>query len=202
MEGDDGRLFSPSAARNREPILQVLRRMLPVRGLVLEIAGGSGEHVVHFAAGLPGLEFQPTDPDPAAVASIAAWIAHAGLGNVRAPVLFDVRDAAPPVAAADAIVCINMIHIAAPEATPALIGHAAQMLSKGGPLVLYGPFRCAGVATAAGNEEFDASLKQRDPRWGLRWLEDVAAMARDAGFSGPEIVEMPANNLCVAFAKV
>ena len=201
MEIDDGRLFSPSVARNREPILQVLARVLPPRGLVLHVAEGSGEHVVHFAASLPGLAFLPTDPDAPAVASIAAWIAQSGLGNVRAPALFDVRDAGCPAAAADAVVCINMIHIAPPEATPALIGHAARLLPAHGPLVLYGPFRRAGVATAAGNEEFDRSLKERDPRWGLRWLEHVAAMAAEAGFSGPQVTEMPANNLCVVFRK-
>ena len=201
MDTVDGRQFSPSAARNREPILGVLAQVLPRTGLMLEIASGTGEHVVHFAAGLPYLDFQPTDPDPLAIRSIVAWRAASGLQNIRTPQIFDVCAGTCPLAAADAVLCINMIHIAPPEATGALFMHASRLLASGAPMVLYGPFRRAGVATAASNEEFDASLKERNPAWGLRHLERVVQIADAHSFSAPEIIEMPANNLCVIFRK-
>ncbi|MCA3861050.1 MAG: DUF938 domain-containing protein, partial [Burkholderia sp.] len=128
------RLLAPAAERNREPILDVLRRVLPASGNVLEIASGTGQHVVHFAQALPELRWQASDPDEQARHSIAAWIAHAGLANVAGPLAFDVRDASWPVAALDAIVCINMIHISPWACTEALFAGAARLLRPGGVL--------------------------------------------------------------------
>jgi len=198
----DHRLESPSAARNRDPILKELQRLLPSEGLVLEIASGTGEHAVHFAAALPGLAWQPSEPKEDMRASIVAWRDSEGLANVRDPLAIDVLSEAPwPIDAARAIVCINMIHIAPWAATPALMAGAGRALADGGPLILYGPYRRAGVETAASNEAFDASLKERDPSWGLRDLETVEEEARRAGLDLHEVIEMPANNLIVVFRK-
>lgn len=195
---EDPRRHAPATLRNRDPILAELRRLLPPRGLVLEVASGTGEHCAHFAAGLPGLDWQPTDLDPENRASIAAWCE--GLPNVRAPVAMD---AAAPwgEAHADAVLCINMIHIAPWSATQGLLTGAARVLSAGAPLILYGPYRQAGTPTAPSNEEFDASLRARNPEWGLRTLEDVAALASAAGFGAPAVTALPANNLLVAFRR-
>lgn len=197
----DARQFAPATQRNRDVILDVLRRTLPATGLVLEIASGSGEHAVHFAASLPDLAFQPTDPNPEALASIAAWIEAAGTRNVRPPIQLDVCQPFWPIANAAAIVCINMIHISPWEATAGLISGAAAILPAGAPLYLYGPYIRSGVETAPSNLTFDRSLRERNPAWGLKRLEDVAAAARSAGFSGPEVTEMPANNLSVVFRR-
>lgn len=199
---DDKRLYYTATDRNREPILDILRRILPAQGRVLEIASGSGEHIVQFARALPGLVFQPSDPEPKALESIAAWTAHEGVRNVLAPALIDASAPAWPVTRADAILCINMVHIAPWSATEGLMRHAGEMLPRGGPLYLYGPYRRAGVETAASNESFDVSLKSRNPQWGLRLLEDVAALAAAQGFSTPEVIEMPANNLSVVFRRL
>ncbi len=197
----DPRQFAPATQRNRDVILDVLRRTLPTTGLVLEIAGGSGEHAVHFAANLPDLAFQPTDPNPEALASIAAWIEAAGARNVRPPIQLDVCQPFWPIANAAAIVCINMIHISPWEATAGLISGAAAILPAGAPLYLDGPYIRSGVETAPSNLAFDRSLRERNPAWGLKRLEDVATAARSAGFSGPEVTEMPANNLSVVFRR-
>jgi hypothetical protein len=196
------RLSAPAALRNREPILDVLRQVLPDQGTVLEIASGSGEHAIHFARHLPHLAFQPSDPDSAALRSIAAWIAESDLTNVRAPVMLDATAELWPIAEANAIICINMIHISPWPATEGLIKKAATLLAPGAPLYLYGPYRRKGTPTAASNEDFDASLRGRNPAWGLRNLEDVAALASAAGFASPDIIEMPANNLSVIFRKM
>jgi len=196
------RRCSPSAARNREPILDVLRRALPRSGTVLEIASGTGEHAVHFAAALPDLTWQPTDPDVDSRRSIAAWRAEAKLPNLRPPLPLDVTHADWPVARADAIVCINMIHISPWTATLALMAGAGRLLSAGSPLFLYGPFRRAGVPTAPGNEAFDASLRSRDPAWGLRDLDEVAAVAQASGLLLRDVIPMPANNLSALFERV
>lgn len=196
------RLSAPAAERNRGPILDVLRRVLPARGDVLEIASGTGQHVVHFAAGLPGLHWRPSDPDAQARRSIAAWIAQAGLSNVDAPLAFDVRDAAWPFAALDAIVCINMIHIAPWACAEALFAGASRVLRPGGVLVLYGPYRREGRHTAPSNAAFDAQLRSRDPSWGVRDLETVVALGLDRGLDCIEVVEMPANNLSVVFRRL
>ncbi len=197
----DHRRVAPAAARNREPILAVLRPLLPARGTVLEIASGSGEHVVHFAAALPALIFQPSDPEPAALSSIAAWVETVGLGNVMPPLRLDAAAADWPIALADAIVCINMIHIAPWAATRGLIAGAGRLLKAGAPLFLYGPYRRAGRDLEPSNEAFDQDLKARNPAWGLRLLEDVAELAAAAGFAPPQVTEMPANNLSVVFVK-
>ncbi|KVU25253.1 SAM-dependent methyltransferase [Burkholderia ubonensis] len=196
------RLSAPAAERNRGPILDVLRRVLPARGDVLEIASGTGQHVVHFAAGLPGLHWRPSDPDAQARRSIAAWIAQAGLSNVDAPLAFDVRDASWPFAALDAIVCINMIHIAPWACAEALFAGASRVLRPGGVLVLYGPYRREGRHTAPSNAAFDAQLRSRDPSWGVRDLETVVALGLDRGLDCIEVVEMPANNLSVVFRRL
>ncbi|KVD05588.1 SAM-dependent methyltransferase [Burkholderia ubonensis] len=196
------RLSAPAAERNRGPILDVLRRVLPARGDVLEIASGTGQHVVHFAAGLPGLHWRPSDPDAQARRSIAAWIAQAGLSNVDAPLAFDVRDAAWPFAALDAIVCINMIHIAPWACAEALFAGASRVLRPGGVLVLYGPYRREGRHTAPSNAAFDAQLRSRDPSWGVRDLETVVALGLDRRLDCIEVVEMPANNLSVVFRRL
>ncbi|HEY9345119.1 MAG TPA: DUF938 domain-containing protein [Inquilinus sp.] len=198
----DHRQQAPAAARNRDPILAVLRGVLPEAGTVLEIASGSGEHVLHFARALPGLVFQPSDPNPEARRSTAAWAADSGLANLRPPLALDAAAPPWPITAADAVLCINMIHISPWAATEGLMRGAASVLPPGAPLYLYGPYRRAGVATAPSNEAFDRDLRQRDPAWGLRALEDVAILAATAGFSAPAVTEMPANNLSIVFRRL
>ena len=195
----DARRHAPATARNREPILGVLRRVLPRSGLVLEIASGTGEHIAHFAAALPGLMFQPSDPDPGGRASIDAWAAAAGLANLRPALALDAT--ADWSLAADAVLCINMIHIAPWSAAEGLVRRAARALGQGGVLFLYGPFRRDGGHTAASNAAFDADLRARDPSWGIRDLEAVAALAIAEGFGAPEIAAMPANNLSLTFRR-
>jgi hypothetical protein len=188
-------------ARNAAPIVEVLRGALPARGLALEIASGSGEHVLHFAAAFPQLLWQPTDPDPAAVRSIEAWRAGSGLANLLPAIALDARAADWPVAAADAILCINMVHISPWAATAGLMRGAGRLLAAGAPLYLYGAYRQAGVPTAPSNEAFHASLKARDPEWGLKTLEDVAAEAEKNGLRLDAVTAMPANNLSVVLRK-
>ena len=196
---DDPRRYAPSAARNRDPILHALRPHLPPAGALLEIASGTGEHAACFAAALPGLAWQPTDADPENRASIDAWCA--GLQNVRAALALDVTAADWPVSQADAVLCINMIHIAPWAATPALLTGAARVLPPRGLLALYGPYRRGGTAMTPGNAAFDAELRGRNPEWGLRVLEDVAGIAAAAGFGSPETVAMPADNHLVLFRR-
>ena len=198
----DARRFAPAFARNKAAITEVLARHLPASGLVLEIASGSGEHALHFAAQFPELRFQPTDPDAAALASIAAWREEAQLANLLSPLMLDVMADTWPVQRADAVVCINMIHIAPWEATAALMRGAAHILSPNGMLFLYGPFKQDGEHTAPSNAEFDASLRAQDARWGVRNLEAVACAASAAGFAAPVIKSMPANNLSVIFRRL
>jgi SAM-dependent methyltransferase len=194
---ESGRLHAAAADRNREPILEVLRRVLPPTGLVLEIASGTGQHVAFFAAALSALRWQPSDPLPAHLQSISAWTA--GADNVAAPLALDVEAQPWPVARADAIVNINMIHIAPWSATEALLRGAARVLSPRGVLFLYGPFQRGGRHTVQSNQRFDERLRADDSRWGVRDLDDVEAAAATAGFAPPEIVSMPANNLSVVF---
>jgi SAM-dependent methyltransferase len=197
----DARQHSPSAERNREPILAVLRDALPPSGRVLEIASGSGEHAVWFAAALPGLVWQPSDTDDEARASIAAWAAHAGLANLRAPLALDVHQPDWGVDALDAIVCINMIHISPWSAAQALFDGAGRRLVAGGVLYLYGPYRRGGAHTAPSNEAFDQWLKSRDPAWGVRDMEAVVALGEAAGLTCEQFVPMPANNFSLVFTK-
>ncbi|ACC73823.1 DUF938 domain-containing protein [Paraburkholderia phymatum] len=195
------RQHAPATERNREPILAVLERVLPATGTVLEIASGTGQHAVHFAAALPQLVWQPSDLDEEARASIAAWTAHSGLANVRAPLALDVRNASWSIDAADAVVCINMIHISPWESAQALMSGAGRLLGPGGVLFLYGPYRRGGAHTAPSNAAFDAQLRSRNPAWGVRDMEAVMALADAAGFDADEAVEMPANNLSLVFRK-
>ncbi len=192
---------APATARNGGAILALLTEILPPAGTVLEVASGTGEHAVRFAAALPHLIWQPSDPDPAARASIAAWTAASTLGNVRAPLALDAAAAWPAMHVA-AIVCINMTHISPWIATQGLIRNAAACLPAGAPLLLYGPFHRAGVATAPSNLAFDESLRARDPAWGLRHVDDVAALAADAGLALDRIEPMPANNIALLFHRL
>jgi cyclopropane fatty-acyl-phospholipid synthase-like methyltransferase len=192
---------SAAAERNKDPILSVLVSALPAKGSVLEIASGTGQHVCHFAAGLPGLEWQPTEPDAASLGAIATRVRESGLANVLPPVALDVQEARWPVGERyDAILCINMIHISPWAATHGLFRGAARHLGPRGVLVTYGPYLENGQA-AQSNLDFDASLKRRNPDWGLRELEEVSRVASSHGLHREKIVRMPANNLAVIFAK-
>ncbi len=195
------RLHAPAAERNAEPILAVLREVLPAAGTVLEVASGTGQHVATFAAALPALTFQPSEPQTDNHTSIAAWTE--GLDNVRPPLALDVTAESWPIEGVlDAVFCANMIHIAPPEATAGLLRGAARHLRPGGVLVLYGPFRIEGAHTAPSNAAFDASLKSRDPRWGIRDLSVVASQAAALGLTQREVREMPANNKTVVFERI
>jgi len=198
----DQRRFSESTARNRGPILIVLERVLAKDAEVLEIASGAGEHAVSAARAMPRVVWQPSDPDPDSRASIAAWIAHEGLTNVLPPLAIDVRTDDWGISKAfDALVAINMIHIAPWEATPGLFRGAGRLLRPGGVLFLYGPFKRDGVHTTPSNEAFDQWLKQRDPAFGVRDLDDVTRVGEKNGLTFRETVAMPANNLSVVFVK-
>ena len=192
---------APATARNRQPILDVLRPRLPAQGLVLEIASGSGEHVVHFAEALPDLVFQPSDPSAEARASIDDWVQTEGLANVRPAVALDAALESWPIERADAVLCCNMIHIAPWTAAVGLVAGANRILPDHGLLYLYGPFRRDGQHTAPSNEAFDRDLRRRNPAWGIRDLEAVSELAAAEGFAAPEVVEMPANNLSLIFRR-
>jgi SAM-dependent methyltransferase len=192
---------SPAAERNKQPIADVLARVLPSAGLVLEIASGTGQHAEHFARVLPNLSWQPSDPDAEMLPVLIARVRHAALPNLRAPLRFDVHDAAPPLGAVAAVVCINMIHIAPWSACPALLGHAERLLPPGAPLVLYGPFKRGGEHTAPSNAAFDEDLRKRNPNWGVRDLDDVAALASRHSLTLADVVVMPANNLTVVLTR-
>jgi len=201
MSQSEPRIYRPHVARNRDPILDVLRRVLPSKGLVLEIASGSGEHAAYFAHNLPALDWQPSDPDPQALASSAAHRADADLANLLAPLRLDVTAAQWPVARADAVICCNMIHIAPWAACQSLIAGAARILPAGGLLYLYGPYKIGGRHTAPTNQAFDDRLREQNADWGIRDLDDVAALAARNGFALAETVPMPANNLSVMFRR-
>ncbi len=198
------KLSSPATARNREPILAVLRRVLPAQARVLELASGAGEHAVYFAAAEPGWIWTPSDPDPDACASVAAWAAGEGLANLQAPRAIDVGAGdwgLEPDARYDALVCINMIHISPWEATLGLMAGAGRWLRAGGLLYSYGAYKRGGRHTAPSNESFDSWLKARDPRFGVRDLEAVQEAARAHGLALVESIEMPANNLSLVFSR-
>lgn len=198
------RLYSPSAARNRDPIGEIFLKHMPKSGAIVEVGSGTGEHVAHLAAAAPGLRFRPGDPDAASRASIAAWTAFHGLTNVAPPHGVDVaaanwHEAFEPC---EGVLSINMIHIAPFDAAKGLIAGAGRLLKPAGRLFLYGPFSRNGVHTATSNEAFDASLKSKDPAWGVRDLDrDIIPLATAAGLFLIAAEEMPANNLSVIFEK-
>lgn len=200
---DDHRRHAPATARNREAILAVLQRHLPSKGNVLEIASGSGEHILYFAqANSSDLVFQPTDLDEAARASIDAWVASCGVSNVRRAIELDATGEVWPVSSADAVLCINMVHIAPWAATEGLVRGAARILPAQGILYLYGPYRFGGRHTASSNEAFDADLRRRNPEWGVRDVEAVVDLATAHGFQSPMIEQMPANNVSLVFRRM
>jgi hypothetical protein len=189
------RRSAPAALRNREPIAEVLREWLPASGMVLEIASGTGEHAAYFAEAFPGLEWQPSDVNLDALASIAAWREASGLPNLREPVIIDSAAADWPIDGADAVLSINMVHISPWASALGLLNGAARLLSAGAPLILYGPWLSCDIETAPSNLAFDADLKRRDPQWGLRSVEDFAAAAGELGLTLGETRAMPANNM-------
>lgn len=201
MSSQDQRLSSPSALRNRGPISDVLRTVLPESGTVLEIASGSGEHITHFAARFPALSWQPSDPSAEARASILEWSKAEGLPNVLPPLDLDAAGETWPVENADAVIAINMVHISPWQATLGLLKGAGRLLPAGGVLFLYGPYRREGQPFAQSNAAFDESLRARNPAWGIRLLEDVAGAAEQSGLVMTATVEMPANNLSVVFRR-
>jgi len=190
----------PPAVRNTPHLIDVLAKALPVAGVVLEIASGSGYHAAHFARAFPHLTWQPSDPDDAARASIAAYVHDEGLANLRPPLALNATDPWP-LASAAAVLCINMIHISPWAATCALFEGAAKILGPGAPLITYGPYIVRGDFRGEGNVAFDASLKSRNPEWGLREVADLEALAATNGFGLEDIVPMPANNLTLVWRK-
>lgn len=199
--GSDDKRHAPATLRNRDAIAAVLADWLPATGTVLEVASGSGEHIVHFAATFPALHWQPSDPDPAGLVSIAAWSAEAALANIAPPLALDASAGEWPIARADAILCINMVHISPWAATLGLLAGAARLLARGEPLILYGPYIEPDVPTADSNLAFHASLSARDPAWGLRDIDDVRAAAAVAGLTFADRRAMPANNLMLLFRR-
>jgi hypothetical protein len=195
------RRSAPAALRNREPIADVLKEWLPASGLVLEIASGSGEHGVYFAARFPALEWQPSDVHPDALSSIAAWRDESGLPNLKAPLALDAASSDWPIDRADAVLSINMVHISPWESALGLLDGAARLLGPGAPLILYGPWLKDDVSAAPSNLAFDADLKRRDSRWGLRRVEDFAAAAAAREFRLETTRAMPANNMMLLFRR-
>lgn len=199
---DDVRRHAPATLRNRAPILAILEQVLPATGHLLEVASGSGEHAVFLAHHLPSWRWQPSDPDADARASIAAWTQAEGVPNIAPPLAINAMDTTSwPAGPFDAMLCVNMIHIAPWEATLGLFAAAGRLLPTGAPLILYGPYKRGGQHTADSNAAFDADLRARDPRWGVRDLEMVADLAAAHGFGTPAVHEMPANNLTVIFTR-
>lgn len=197
----DERLYAPSTARNKEPVYGVLAPLLPVSGLVLEIASGAGEHITGLAERRGDLTFQPSDPDETARRSINAWRDTLGLENMRDALDIDASASTWPLDAADLVFSINMIHISPWAAAVGLFEGAARLLPAGAILYTYGPYKRDGRHTSEGNIEFDASLRQRDPTWGIRDVAELTALAERSGFSAPDVVEMPANNLSLVFRR-
>ncbi len=197
--GETAKRHAPATLRNRDAIANVLERELPLSGLVLEVASGSGEHVVHFARAFPALDWQPSDPDPVARASITQWAAEARLPNLRLPLDLDAMAPEWPLGGPDAILCINMAHISPWEATLGLLRHASDLLAKGAPLIFYGPFLYADIETAPSNMAFDKQLRDRDPAFGIRAVEDIDQAARHHGLARTALHLMPANNMTLVY---
>jgi hypothetical protein len=196
--GADAKRHAPATERNRDVIAETLAHLLPAEGLVLEVASGTGEHVVHFAKMFPALTWQPSDPDPIALASINAWRADSNMPNVRPAMLLD-ASADWPIAQADAVVCINMTHISPWAATVGLLRNAARLLPQSAVLFIYGPYNQRDVPLADSNAAFDASLRQQNALWGLRYVEDIMAEAHVSGLHLDSVIAMPANNLSLIF---
>ncbi|MGB5548051.1 MAG: DUF938 domain-containing protein [Polyangiales bacterium] len=194
--------FAPAAERNRQAILDVLRRVLPSAGLVLELASGTGQHAVFFSQQLPTLRWQPSDASPNALQSIAAWVEEVERANLLPPIELDVRSPRWPIARADALICINMIHISPWESTEALFRRAGDLLAAGSPLITYGPYRLHGEHTAPSNAAFDQSLRSRNARWGIRDIDELTELAGRTGFTLQERVDMPANNMTLVWTRV
>lgn len=194
---EDHRRRAPAASRNRDPILQVLQKTLPSQGTILEIASGTGEHACFFAAAFPNVSWQPTDMDDRALRSIEAYRQHEAPANVAAPMRLDVTADIWPIQEADGAVCINMVHISPWKCSVALLEGCAKTLNPGAPLVLYGPYKRGGIHTAPSNESFDNSLRQQNPEWGIRDLDEIAAVAGDCGLTLENPIDMPSNNYCV-----
>ncbi len=192
---------SPAAERNAEPILAQLRRLLPASGRVLEIASGTGQHAVHFASALNGVEWQPSDTDTAALQAIRVRVDRAALPNLQQPMALDVQAREWPVAHADAIVSVNLLHVSPWSATEGLLAGAGRCLPAGGILVVYGPFRFAGEHIAESNARFDADLRSRDPSWGIRDVADVAATACEHDLDHEDTIALPANNHLIVFRR-
>ena len=198
--GVEVKRYAPATERNRDVIAETLLNVLPAEGVVLEIASGTGEHAVHFAQLFTGLTWQPSDPDPIAIASINAWRGDCAVPNVRSAMLLD-ASADWTIAHADAIVCINMAHISPWAATVGLLRNAARLLPQSAPLFIYGPFRQRDVPLDEGNASFDAALRQQNAEWGLRYVEDITKEARDVGLALDQIIPMPSNNLSLIFCR-
>ena len=198
--GVEVKRYAPATERNRDVIAETLVNVLPAQGLVLEIASGTGEHAVHFAQLFPGIMWQPSDPDPIAIASINAWRGDCALPNLQPGMLLD-ASADWPIAHADAVVCINMAHISPWAATVGLLRNAARILQQSAPLFIYGPFRQRDVPLAEGNAIFDTALRQQNTEWGLRYVEDITKEARDVGLTLDQIIPMPSNNLSLIFCR-
>jgi hypothetical protein len=196
--GTDVKRHAPATERNRDVIAETLARVLPAEGLVLEVASGTGEHAVHFAKRFPGLIWQPSDPDPIAIASINAWRADTKLVNVRPAMQLD-ASADWPISHADAVICINMTHISPWAATLGLLRNAARVMPPSAVLFIYGPYNQHGVPLADSNAAFDMSLRQQNPEWGLRYVDDIVEEADKIGLRLDQVIAMPANNLSLIF---
>ena len=197
----DARRENPSAERNKRPLLEVLRRVFPSEGLVLELASGTGQHAAFFTDQLPSLHWQPTDVDAHALPSIAAWRQASHPDRIRAPLLLDATADAWPVPQADAMLCVNMLQVSPWPATLGLLAGAARTLTAGGPLVIYSPMSRGGVHISPGNAAFDANLKSHDPRLGVRDADLLIEAATAAGLTHAQTVDMPANNTVLVFRR-
>lgn len=194
---------APATLRNRDPILEVLKRTLPQAGVLLEVASGTGEHAAFIAPRLPkGLMWQPSEARVDALADIDIQTSDARASCVRPAIVLNASDSAWPISAADAVFCCNMIHIAPWTAAEGLFAGSSRILADAAPLILYGPFKRHGMHTAPSNQSFDDGLRARDSGWGVRCLDtEVMPLAEQSGFAVDEIVAMPANNLTVIFRR-
>jgi SAM-dependent methyltransferase len=197
-----GRLFSPSAARNAQPIVGTLDPLLAgASGTVLEVGSGTGQHAAALAAAFPSLDWQPSEKSEEDFDSILAWMADTGLPNLRAPIRLDAAASWPDLGPLAGVLAINVIHIAPPAVAEGIVRGAGKALAPGAPLVFYGPFKEGGRHTGEGNARFDAALRAEDPAWGVRDVDEISALAARAGFAGPDVEPMPANNRLVCYRR-